>query len=83
MKGQKVDEETDSACLFEGKVKFHLLQMKTPRVTQIGRSVLGCVLFILTQQQGVGSTCQCHDLCQDDIGRRSDTRTTLRQFRFF
>ena len=32
MKGQKVDEETDSASLFEGKGEFHFLQMKTPIV---------------------------------------------------
>ena len=30
MKGQKVDEESDSACPFEGKGEFYLLQMKTP-----------------------------------------------------
>ena len=29
-KGQKVDEETDSARPFKGKGEFHLLQMKTP-----------------------------------------------------
>ena len=32
MKGQSVDEETDSARPFEGKGEFHLLQMKTPIV---------------------------------------------------
>ena len=34
MKGQKVDEETDSARPFEGKWEFHLLQMKTPIVSK-------------------------------------------------
>ena len=32
MKGQKVDEETDSSRPFEEKGEFHLLQMKTPQV---------------------------------------------------
>ena len=32
MKGQKVDEETDSARPFEGKGEFYLLQIKTPSV---------------------------------------------------
>ena len=35
MKGQKVDEETDSARPFEGKGEFYLLQMKTPIESEV------------------------------------------------